>query len=279
MATKHYRDMNKAERAEYTKGKSTSQLAPAPESPWQPTESPAEPETVVDPIALLEEVKSDDDAKALTDLQRIALELGRAAADSQEEQRAADHIFRLLEGLTAGARSRLFQNNAVKRLFEMAVDKEANAPGAPNDPPGTIYYRTVNGERIPWRKKPWTWSDLRTWPTKEWIPDKQRNLGWNGLMVTVRPRRPVRLPECFHGVYESAVANEEAAEQHAAYLFGSSNDAPQDRSILTDGSGRVRATSMMGRHKGVDQNVHVPGGGFVAQEPGNAHTAEELDAP
>lgn len=235
------------------------------------------------PNLVPEEEKSDDDTRALTDLQRIALELGRAAGDSAEEQRAADHIWSLLNSLTKGAQGRLFQNPAVQRLFQTATEKEQVA--RTDDPPGTIYYRTLNGEKIAWSKKPWTWNDLynppppRTpMPTKTWRPERQENLIWNGLAVTVFPRRNVTLPEVFYGLYEDSMRQHELAEQHARYMFADSDKPPEDPGMITVGTSVARSTSLRGTHKGVNHGVYGPGQGFVAGEPGNAQNARELDS-
>lgn len=241
----------------------------------------AEPEDITTPD-IPEAERSDDDAKALTELQKIALALGSAASDSEEEQRQADRIWSLLNGLTKGAQERLFANPNVRKLFDVATEKESL--GRADDPPGTIYYRVLNGERIPWTKKPWTWADLyrpppprQPMPLKTWHVHQRMNIGWNGLMVTLPGRSEVTLPEVFHGVYLDHFKRIQEAEQHAAFMFGESNTPPSDPGMITSGTANARATSMRGVHKGVSQNVYVPGGGFVATEPGNAGNAVQLD--
>lgn len=268
---KPWAKMNARERKEYRfRQQSGTGPAVAPEPPDITTPD------------IPEEERSDDDAKALTDLQKIALALGNAASDTEEEQRQADRIWELLNGLTKGAQQRLFANQAVQKLFQVATEKES--VGRADDPPGTVYFRVLNGEKIAWSKKPWTWADLyrptpprQPMPTKTWIPERRMNIGWNGLMVTLRPRREVTLPEVFHGVYQEGLRQEELAEQHAAFMFAESDKPPEDPGMVTSGTAMARSVSMRGKHKGISQNVYVPGGGFVATEPGNAANASQLD--
>src|SRR5688572_684765 len=107
---KPWAKMNARERKEYRfRRQSGTGPATATEPPDQTTPDIPEAE------------RSDDDAQALTEFQRIALALGSAAADSEEEQRQADRIWNLLNGLTKGAQSRLFANPAVQKLFNLAT--------------------------------------------------------------------------------------------------------------------------------------------------------------
>jgi hypothetical protein len=271
-AKKTYAQMNARERQAYR----TAKLRGDP-----PEAVADEPPDLTTPD-IPEAERSDDDAGALTELGRIAAALGNAASDSIEEQRQADRIWNLLNGLTKGAQKRLFENPSVQKLFQIATEKEST--GRADDPPGTIYYRTLNGEKIAWSKKPWTWADLyrpppprQPMPTKSWVPERRMNVGWNGLMVTLRPRREVTLPEVFYGEYQNGLRQEELAEQHAAYIFGESDKQPEDPGMVTSGTAMARSVSMRGKHKGISQNVYVPGGGFVATEPGNAGNASQLD--
>lgn len=277
---KAYRDLNHRERQAYSGAKLRG------EDPWAAvaalTAKPPADDPDISTPDVPEAERSDDDVGALTELQKIALALGNAASDSEEEQRQADRIWGLLNSLTKGAQSRLFSNPNVQKLFNLATEKEN--PGKADDPPGTIYYRTLNGERIAWTKKPWTWADLYRpppprvpMPLKTWIPAGRMNIGWNGLMVSLFPRRNVTLPEVFYGVYEDHLRQTELAEQHAAYMFAESNTPPGDPGMMTTGTANARSVSMRGVHKGISQNVFVPGGGFVATEPGNAGNAAQLD--
>lgn len=277
--TKKYREMNARERQEYRTAKLRGDDPDAAVAVLTP-EVTAEPDLSTPDIP--EEERSDDDGKALTELQKIALALGGAASDSEEEQRQADRIWGLLNGLTKGAQSRLFANQNVQKLFNLATEKENL--GRADDPPGTIYYRTLNGERIPWTKKPWTWADLyrppaprQPMPLKTWMVTQRMNIGWNGLFVTLPSRREVTLPEVFYGIYQDHFKQVELGEQHAAFMFAESNAQPSDPGMITSGTANARATSMRGVHKGISQNVYVPGGGFVPTEPGNASSAQQLD--
>lgn len=210
----------------------------------------------------------DDESAALTDLAQLAAELGQAAAESEEEGRVADEIFARLNRLTVDAQKRLFTRPAMKKLFDVAGDKDT--PVGPDDPPGTIYYRMIGGEKTPWSKKPWAWAHLKDWPTETWIPERRMTLGWNGLLVTVFPRRPVTLPCVFYGVYADALRNEELAEQHAAWLF-KKRDAVDDPTIITSAGVEARERA---NHDG-SHNVFSPGGGSYGIDHASAG---DLDA-
>lgn len=205
------------------------------------------PETVVldDP---------EDDAAALGALAEIAAGLARAASGSEEEKRIADQVFGLLGSLSKDAQKRVMSRPEAQALFEAAADKDP--PASPSDPPGTVYYRTFNGERIPWAKKPWTWKDLETMPKKTLRPERRQNLIWNGLAMSVFPRKEYLVPEVFYGVYYDALRSEELAEEHAAWLM-KKRDTLSDPSIVTRDGAAARAIA---NHDG-RANVYVPGGG------------------
>lgn len=211
---------------------------------------PRRPDDATPPLS------DDDDASALSDLAELAAELGKAAQDSEEEGRIADDIFKRINVLTIDAQKRLFTRPAMKKLFDVAGDKDL--PAGHDDPPGTIYYRTIGGEKTPWSKKPWTWAHLKDWPTETWVPERRVTLVWNGLPVTVFPRRPVTLPCVFYGVYADALRNEEIAEQHAAWLFKKRHTLI-DPSVVTSAGVEARERA---NHNG-DHNVFSPGGGAI----------------
>jgi hypothetical protein len=219
---------------------------------------------------------SGDEARVLSGLGELARELEAAAAQSEAEGAVADKVFALIGTLDEDARKRLFQREAVRALFEVAADKDA--PAGPDDPPGTVYYRTMpGGDKSPWSKKPWTWRDLTSptpprqpMPLKTWVPERRVNLFWNGLAVSLVPRRPVTLPEVFYGVYQDMLRNEELAEEHAAWLM-KKRDTLSDPSMVTPDGAQSRAIA---NHNGA-VNIHVPGGGFPALN----HVGSDADAP
>lgn len=176
--------------------------------------------------------EEEDEAAALTDLAQLAAELGQAAAESAEEGRIADEVFARINRLTIDAQKRLFTRPAMKRLFDAAGDKDV--PAGHDDPPGTIYYRMIGGERTPWSKKPWTWSWLWSkYPTKTWEPSISTPLGFQGLLVTVFAHQETTLPEVFYGVYRDHLSNVRLAMEHAAWLFKKRHALPADPSIIT----------------------------------------------
>jgi len=216
---------------------------------------PRRPDDATPPLS------DDDDAAALSDLAELAAELGKAAQDSEEEGRIADDIFKRINVLTLDAQKRLFTRPAMKKLFDVAGDKDT--PAGHDDPPGTIYYRMIGGERTPWSKKPWTWADLKNWPHETHTAERRMTLGWNGLLVTVFPRRPTTLPAVFWNVYYDGLRNEEIAEQHAAWLFKKDGGRPMlDPSVVTSAGVEARERA---NHDGT-HNTFMPGGGLVGIE-------------
>ena len=203
------------------------------------------------------EPEEDDESAALNDFAGLAQRLGAAAAGSRAEQETADAIFERVNRLTKSAQRRLFERPEFRELFEAAADRDK--PGTADDPPGTIYYRNVNGERTPWGKKPWTWHDVNKLPTETWVPERRETLIFNGLPVTVFARRRVTLPCVFYGLYMDKQRNEELAEQHAAWLM-KKDTRLDDPSIVTVDGASSRAVA---NHDG-KLNLHVPGGGVPA---------------
>ena len=216
----------------------------------------------------------EDESAALSDLSSLAADLGRAAADSEEEQRTADAIFERISRLSRDAQKRLFSREPVQRLFLAAADKDA--PGSRDDPPGTIYYRTINGEKTPWGKKPWTWGDLwnppppRTpMPLKTWEPAMRMTLQWQGLIVTVHAHQEVTLPEVFYGEYRESIRNARLGKEHAEWLM-KKRATLTDPSIVTINGAMSRAVA---NHDGA-VNVCGLGQGFPSLE----HVGNDLDA-
>lgn len=202
-------------------------------------------------------VPEEDESAALSDLAQLAAALGQAASDSEEESKVADEIFSRINRLSVDAQKRLFTRPEVRRIFDAAGERDAPA-ARHDDPPGTIYYRMIGGEKTPWSKKPWTWADLRGTPTATWVPERRMTLGFCGLLVTVFPRRPVTLPAIFHGIYLGSLRDEELAEEHAAWLF-KKRDTLSDPSIITAAGLEARERA---NHDGKG-NVFSPGGGWA----------------
>lgn len=222
-------------------------MAPRPPDPAEePTQTP------------LDAPEEEDETAALSEFSTLAARLGAAAAGSAAEQRTAEAIFERVNRLSKDAQRRLFTRPEFRELFELASDRDH--PNAADDPPGTIYYRTINGAVTPWGKKPWTWHDLRDYPTETWVPERKATLIFNGLPVTVFARRRVTLPCVFYGLYMDSQRNEELAEEHAAWLMKKGDGRLTDPSIVSPDGAASRAVA---NHDG-KLNLHVPGGGVPA---------------
>lgn len=213
----------------------------------------------------------EDEAAALQDFASLAARLGRASQESREEADLADAFFARVNRLTKDAQKRLFSRPEFRELFDLAADKDV-AP-SPEDPPGTIYYRVVAGERVPWSKKPWTWADAWKFPTKTWVPERTEPLGFQGLMVTVFARRETTLPEMFYAQYLDRMRNEQLAEEHRDWLFMAGSGRLTDPGMVTAGGAQSRGINNHPRQPGYG-NLCMPGAGV----PELAHVGD-LDAP
>ncbi len=206
-----------------------------------------------------------DDAAALSDIAELAKELGAAGKDAAKASKAADDILARIGELDEDAQLRLMSKPLLKKLLTRVLETEH--PQNHDAPPGTISYKTMpGGDKAPWDKKPWTWADLynpkpphQPMPLKTWMPGKTIPIGWQGLMVTVQARKQTTLPEVFFGIYMDHYHNVELSEQHAAFLM-KKGPLPADPSILTVSGAQSRAVA---NHDG-RVNIHVPGGGIIA---------------
>lgn len=222
----------------------------------------------------LGDVDPDDDAGALRKMGGFAAAFEAAADDEEKTQEAVAGFFGFMEELPNEVQKRLFAHPTVRKFFEVVEDKDTTAPASPTDPPGTIYYRTVAGERIPWSKKPWTWGWLYNPPPpykpaelKTWIPSKTINLHFNGLPATVFANEEITLPAIFHGLFLEHLRAEKLAAQHAAWLMKKS-DKLDDPSIVTRDGAMSRAIA---NHDGRG-NIYGPGmgpAGLFERAPGD----------
>ena len=205
--------------------------------------------------------KDTHDGDAIRSLTPFAAALDKAAKDSDEERAAASAIFDALDKFDDETQKRIMRHPALRGLFQTltTVDEPANG----DDPPGTIYYRSVMGEKHPWTKKPWTWQEAwRRFPTKTWTNvDRKVDLGWQGLLVSLGPMQEVTLPEPFHGVWQRWLIDLKDAREHAEFLF-KKRESVRDDSILTAAGMQARA---LANHAGA-LNLFNPGGGVGPED-------------
>jgi len=209
-----------------------------------------------------------DESSELKELAKLAADLVAAGEDVDAAVKVAQEIDARVGALPESARKKLLEQPAVKNLLAQALEPYEKAKGNAEEPPGSYIYRVVNGNRVPAGKKPWTLQWLNTrYPTKTWRNvDRQITLGFMGIMVTLRPRQEVTLPEPFHGVWERWLIDQDLANEHAEYMF-KKRDRVSDPSILSPSSNLVRETAT--GHNG-EANTYVPGGGVPAFGPASA---------
>lgn len=139
---------------------------------------------------------------------------------------------------------------------------------------------------------PWTFTDLKSPPPDwdgqstlppghtqwvwNWVPERNAVVQVNGLTVRLYRRVPFSGPKCFYDQYMNALAEEEAASEHAAYIFrarqypgGPEVGPPKDRTILNEGSAGARMRVTTGSYfpgMGTQGMAAVPSGDAAEAE-------------
>jgi hypothetical protein len=187
-----------------------------------------------------------------------------AAVDTAEAgATAAQRVIDRIEGLSKEARRQLFADPAIRRAYEEALESSAPSPN-PDDRPGTVQYRALAGQLVPWQKRPWTWKDLETMPTRTFIPNRNVVIQWNGLKLALAADTEYTVPEVFYGEYErSNLARREAAN-NARWYFRQPGAVPPDAETAR------RNPSMVEVRGRASAGHYVPGGGTIETGPPEA---------
>lgn len=182
--------------------------------------------------------------------------LAEVVEDTAGRQETMDEILELFQTLKKTEKSALMREPAFREFLSTAAEEPV---AIPNDArPGTV----INAGKINAQKVPWDWHHLKDNPHVTFIPVDTRIVGWNGLQIQVRARKPITVPDVHFGVYMDALHQQDLAEQHVAWMFAKSRDARpplEDRSILSPGSHRVRALA--------DEGTYFAGAGNLPDAP------------
>lgn len=199
--------------------------------------------------------KKDEQENPLSELAALGSKLAQFADDRAERRKVLDEILDAVQKLSPADRKALVQSEAFAGIVQVADDTPPSFEGVR---PG----QTV-GKGLTAHKKPWTWADLKSMPTKTFIPVTTEMVFWNGLGVQLKAFEEITLPECFHGIYMDSLSQRKFAHEHAAWLFRKSDQMPAGAG-MTPEEARVRGVGTGGWFQ--------PGAGNIA---GATTTLEE----
>lgn len=192
------------------------------------------------------------------ELARLGAALAAVGGKKQAQGKVLRELETLLTKLSPKDYPDLADNPAIQRFLDLIGQQRAVGT---KDPPGTLY----NQGSLAQMKKPWTWADLSSdkVPWVRFVPTETIAVTYQGLKVQLIADVEFYGPDIFHKIYLEHRQSLRTAHQHAGFLFHQ-GPAPNDLTVLNDGSRHVRAMATAGRF--------LPGaGGF---DPGQADESE-----
>lgn len=225
-----------------------------------------------------QEALADDDVLA-----QLSQYIVKAQTDKQRRNKHVEDAVAFLSRLSVKDYPELAENPVLVKFIE---DVQAVKMKDPTIPPGTIMNKGTLAEN----KKPWTVQDLKS-PPADWdgvsplppghtqwhrfTPERNQTVVFDGIRVNLFRRREFYGPKIFYDLYVQSIDAEEAAEQHAAFMFRAEGAAPpSDPTILNEGTAAVRST--------VTKGTYFPGMGTagmaVPAAEGAGETAETAGA-
>lgn len=198
--------------------------------------------------------EQDDKAGVLAELADL---FTKAQTDTKRRSRHVESIVSLVATLDPKDYPELADNPVLTKFVE---DVQAAKMKDPSIPPGTILNKGTLAEN----KKPWTVQDLKS-PPPDWqegdplppghtqwhrfIPERNQTVVFDGIRVNLFRRREFYGPKIFYDLYMQTLNAEEAAEQHAAFLFKVPGArVPDDPTILGEGTAAVRSSATNGTY-------------------------------
>lgn len=187
-----------------------------------------------------------------TDMSALLASLGQALSSAgtkkADQQRALSDLEAVLARLNPKEYPDLVDHPAIQQFVELLGQAKARSSG---DPPGTIYNKGTLGAY----KKPWTWSDMKDFPTVTFVPMENAFLQWNGLICTVVADMEQTIYKPFHDLYMESRRNTRYAKHMAEWLFRQREDPPPPDFISPEAV-RARAYG--------DGGWYQPGAGSIA---------------
>lgn len=220
------------------------------------------------PPAPLEGEVLDSQDEVFKQLAEFAALMGDSAKKKADQKRIMDQVANLLNTLDPNAYADVLAHPVVEKLTGAVIKaKEAD---------GSLAAGADLGKAI--GKKPYTWDDVQP-DVMEWVeytPRRSVPVTWNGLTFYFQEDVTVRCPKCFVDIEEESRRNSRLAREHTNFMFRKTNDV-SDRTILADGTGRVRGRftgGEAGTRTGLDVDVRdADRPGFDAGDEGEGETA------
>jgi len=207
----------------------------------------------------------DSQDEVFKQLAEFAAVMGDAAKKKADTRKVMDQVANLLNSLDPAAYGDVLAHPVVEKLTGAVMAAKAQDK--------SLQAGSDLGQAI--GKKPYTWDDVQE-DVMEWVESTPRRsvpVTWNGLTYYFQEDLTVRCPKCFVDIEEESRRNSRLAREHINFMFRKTGDV-SDRTILADGTGRVRGMFTGGNAsvgKGLD--IEVPD----ADRPGIDAAADEGD--
>ena len=164
-----------------------------------------------------------------------------ALAKKRDTKDVLDKVGTLLNSLDPVAYTDVLAHPVVEKLTGLVVQAKAQDK--------TLQAGSDLGQAI--GKKPYTLDDIQ--PDKmdwvEYTPRRSVPVTWNGITYYFQEDVTVYCPKCFVDIEEESRRNNRLAREHINFMFRKADDV-SDRTILSDGTGRIR-----GMHTGGSSSV------------------------
>lgn len=250
-----------------------------------PTNTPAPAPTVPDPLDPLPAPTPPPATEV--DMASFAKMLGEIVNGNADESKI-ETVMAALANVPLDKAQAIVDHPLMQKFSQKALDLKKAKGGLR---PGEVVNKGTTAENY----VPWAFTDLKSpppgWDGKSelppghtewvwnWVPERNLVVTINGLSVRLYRRVPFSGPKCFYDQYMGTLAQEEAAAEHAAYIFrsrqypgGPEVGPPRDPTIMNEGTMQARMRVTTGSYfpgMGTQGMAAVPAGdgGEAAGEP------------
>ena len=208
---------------------------------------------------MAEKVQEKVDQDDLEELAKLGMALASKAGSAMEQEKIKDDILRKIGSLDQDVAKRLFRDERIQRLVEIASDDQAQRG---EEPPGFIKDGYIGSTPVHgFVKKEWTEADLRARRDSAgkfitFIPHETIPVFWNGLRRQLIADEEVTIERCFYDVYQEHRRLTKVAKEHAEYLYRK-RDSLSEPGVVGESSARARGMAEVGWYS--------PGGGSILE--------------